>query len=104
MKAMCRILRVQSEVEGLSQTYYNQAYRHESFLNVSLLKKEILAGCCVLVSCRQLNWPIAMGTICCLLDADPAVVGGVYQEMVKILNIEVPIVSITDVLEAHCQE
>ncbi|KAF3702075.1 Transcription factor IIIB 50 kDa subunit B-related factor 2 [Channa argus] len=104
LKALCRILRVHKEIEDYSQTYYNKAYQHESFIHVSLQKKEILTGCCVLVSCRQLNWPITMGTISCLLDADPMVVGTVYQEMVKILNIEAPLVSITDVMEAHCQE
>ncbi|XP_076613995.1 transcription factor IIIB 50 kDa subunit [Chaetodon auriga] len=104
VKAICRILRVHQEIEDLSRTYYDQAYRHESFIKVSLQKKEVLAGCCVLVSCRLLNWPITMGTISCLLDADPMVVGVVYQEMVKILNIEAPIVNVTDVMEAHSQE
>lgn len=101
---MCRILRVNKEIEDLSQRYYNQAYEHESFIKVSLQKKEVLAGCSVLVSCRLLNWPITMGTISCLLDADPMAVGIVYQDMVKILNIEAPIVNVTDVLEAHSQE
>lgn len=104
VKAICRILRVHQEIEDLSQTYYNQAYRHESFIKVSLQKKEVLAGCCVLVSCRLLNWPITMGTISYLLDADPMVVGVVYQEMVKILNIEAPTVNVTDIMEAHSQE
>lgn len=104
MKAICRALRVNKEIEELSQTYFNQAYQHESIINVSLQKKEILGGCCVLVSCRLLNWPITVGTIGSLLDADPMQVGSVYQEMVKILKIEAPIVSVTDVMEGHCQE
>ncbi|XP_074473893.1 transcription factor IIIB 50 kDa subunit [Sebastes fasciatus] len=101
LKAMCRILRVNREIEDLAQTYYNKAYVHESFIRVSLQKKEVLAGCCVLVSCRLLNWPITMGTIGCLLEADP---GAVYKELVKILKIEAPLVSVTDVLESHSQE
>ncbi|XP_029372426.1 transcription factor IIIB 50 kDa subunit isoform X1 [Echeneis naucrates] len=104
LKAICRTLRVHREIEDLSQTYYNQAYQHESFIKVSLQKKEVLAGCCVLVSCRLLNWPISMGTISCLLDADPMVVGVVYQAMIKVLNITAPIVNVTDVMEAHSQE
>ncbi|XP_047425939.1 transcription factor IIIB 50 kDa subunit [Mugil cephalus] len=104
LKAMCRTLRVQREIEDLSQTYYSKAYQHDSFIRVSLQKKEVLAGCCVLVSCRLLNWPITMGTISCLLDADPMVVGVVYQEMIKILNIEAPIVNVTDVIEGYSQE
>ncbi|XP_023262221.1 transcription factor IIIB 50 kDa subunit [Seriola lalandi dorsalis] len=104
LKAICRTLRVHGEIEDLSQTYYNQAYQHENFIKVSLQKKEVLAGCCVLVSCRLLNWPITLGTISCLLDADSMVVGVVYQEMIKILNIKAPIINITDVMEAHSQE
>uniref|UniRef100_A0A3Q0SRP2 Transcription factor IIIB 50 kDa subunit n=1 Tax=Amphilophus citrinellus TaxID=61819 RepID=A0A3Q0SRP2_AMPCI len=93
VKAICRILMVNSEIEALSQTYYKMAYEHKAFLKVSLQKKDILTGCCVLVSCRLLNWPITIGTISCLLDADPMVVGAVYQEMVKNLSIEAPIVN-----------
>ena len=104
VKEISRILRVHSEIEALALTYYKQAYEHESFIRVSLQKKEVLAGCCVLVSCRQFNWPITLGTIGFLLNADQMVVGGVYQEMVKILSIKAPIVNITDVMEGHCQE
>ncbi|KAG7223983.1 hypothetical protein INR49_015240 [Caranx melampygus] len=104
VKAICRTLRVNNEIEDLSQTYYNQAYQHEHFIKVSLQKKEVLAGCCVLVSCRLLNWPITMGTISSLLDADSMVVGAVYQEMMKVLNIQAPVVNFTDVMEAHSHE
>ncbi len=102
--AICRSLRVNKDIEDLSQSYFKLAYQDKSFIKVRLQKKEVLAGCCVLVSCRQCNWPITMGTISCLLDADPMVVGVVYQEMVKILNIQAPLVNITDVMEAHSQE
>lgn len=104
MTAICRILRVTREVEDLSQTYYTRAYQHENFLNVSLEKKEVLAACSVLVSCRLHDWPITLTTISCLLDADPAAVGAVFKEMVSVLNISVPVFSITDVIEAHSQE
>lgn len=104
MKALCRILRVKCEIENLAQTYYKQAYQHVGFICVTLQKKEILAGCCVLVSCRLLNWPITMGTIICLLEADPDLVGAVYQEMIEILNIEAPHLNITDVTASHVHE
>ncbi|XP_007567736.1 transcription factor IIIB 50 kDa subunit [Poecilia formosa] len=104
VKEMCRILRLNSEIEDLALTYFRQAYQQESFINVTLQRKEVLAGCCVYVSCRQRDWPITLGTISSLLDADPTLVGGVYQEMIKILNIQAPFVSITDVIEAHVQE
>ncbi|XP_068609405.1 transcription factor IIIB 50 kDa subunit [Brachionichthys hirsutus] len=102
--ALCQILRVSRDIQELSKTYFKQAYRHESFLKVSLQKKEVLGGCCVLVSSRLRNWPVTMGTISSLLDAGPLVVGVVYQEMLKVLNIEAPVVGVSDVMEAHCQE
>ncbi|XP_054613301.1 transcription factor IIIB 50 kDa subunit [Dunckerocampus dactyliophorus] len=104
VKALCRALRVNAEIETLSSTYFAQAYEHESFIKVSLQKKENLAGCCVLASCRQLNWPVTMGTISCLLEADTVMMGAVFQNMIKILKIEAPLVNVTDVMEAHCQE
>uniref|UniRef100_A0A3P9L3D5 Transcription factor IIIB 50 kDa subunit n=1 Tax=Oryzias latipes TaxID=8090 RepID=A0A3P9L3D5_ORYLA len=104
VKEMSRILRVRREIEELALTYYKQAYEHETFLHVTLQRKEILGGCCVLASCRQQRWPITVGTISCLLNGDPAAVGEVYQEMIKVLNIQAPTFSVTDVMEAHCQE
>ncbi|XP_058474229.1 transcription factor IIIB 50 kDa subunit [Solea solea] len=104
VKVICQTLRVHSGIENLSQSHYQQAYQHDSFINVSLQKKDVLAGCSVLVSCRLLNWPITMGTIGCLVDADLEMVGAVYREMVKILNIVAPIINVTDVMEAHVQE
>lgn len=104
VRALCRVLRVNREIEELSQTYYNQVYQSESFIKVSLVKKEVLAGCCVLISCRLLNWPITMGTISNLLEADPMIVGPVYVDTVRILNISIPILSVTDVMDSHCQE
>ncbi|KAM4635171.1 transcription factor IIIB 50 kDa subunit [Polymixia lowei] len=104
VRALCRILRLNKEIEELAETYYKQAYEHPSFIRVSLQKKEVLVGCCVLVSCGMRNWPIAMGTISCLLEADPALMGVVYRDMVKALKIEAPKASITDILETHTQE
>ncbi|XP_061782860.1 transcription factor IIIB 50 kDa subunit [Nerophis lumbriciformis] len=104
VKAICRALRVNKEIEDLSKTYFAQAYEHQSFIYVSLQKKENLAGCCVLLSCRQLDWPITMGTISCLLEADTLMVGAVYQELIKSLKIQAPLVNVTDLMEAHCQE
>lgn len=104
VRALCQIIRVKPDIEEQAKAYFSKAYQHQSFINVSLQKKEALGGCCVLVSCRLLNWPLTMATISSLLEADPTMVGGVYQEMIKILNIQTPIVNITDVVEAHCQE
>ncbi|XP_061589371.1 transcription factor IIIB 50 kDa subunit [Cololabis saira] len=104
VKEIGRLLRVRSEIEELASKYFKQAYEHEDFIRVSLEKKEVLAGCCVLVSCRQLNWPITMGTISCLLSADQALVGAVHQQMVKSLDIQAPTTNITDIMEGHCQE
>ncbi|XP_077593415.1 transcription factor IIIB 50 kDa subunit isoform X1 [Stigmatopora nigra] len=104
LTALCRVLRVNSEIETQASTYFGQAYEHEHFLNVSLQKKDNLAGCCVLVSCRQLNWPITIGTVACLLDADISTLGAIYLEMVQVLKIQAPLVNISDMMEAHCQE
>ncbi|XP_028318520.1 transcription factor IIIB 50 kDa subunit [Gouania willdenowi] len=104
VRAICQILRVHADIGDMSQAYYNQAYQHQHFINVSLHKKHILAGCCVLVSCRLHNWPITMATIGYLVDADMIEVGRIYQEMLKILSIEAPIFSINDVMETHIND
>ncbi|CAL8321601.1 unnamed protein product [Lota lota] len=104
VRALCRILRLNYEVEELAEVYYRKAYSHARFIRVSLQKKEALVGCCVLVSCRLRNWPITLGTISGLLETDPTLVGGVYQELENILDVEIPKTSITQVLEAHSRE
>ncbi|XP_015240573.1 PREDICTED: transcription factor IIIB 50 kDa subunit [Cyprinodon variegatus] len=104
VKEICRILRLNAEIEHLAQTYFRTAYQHESFINVTLQRKEVLAGCCVCISCRQRNWPITLGTICCVLNAEETLLGGVYQEMLKILNIQAPFVSVVEVIETHVHE
>lgn len=71
---------------------------------MTLHKKEVLGGCCILLSCRLLNWPLSMGTVSSLLEADPAQLGTVYLEMVKVLNIEAPVTNVTAVMEGHCAE
>ncbi|CDQ60962.1 unnamed protein product [Oncorhynchus mykiss] len=103
VRALCRILRLTFLMEETAETHFKQAYEHPNFIRVSLQKKEVLAGCCVLATCRQHSWPIAMGTICCLLEANPRLIGVVYQEMVKTLKIEAPPTSIINLLETHCQ-
>uniref|UniRef100_A0A3B4AKG1 Transcription factor IIIB 50 kDa subunit n=1 Tax=Periophthalmus magnuspinnatus TaxID=409849 RepID=A0A3B4AKG1_9GOBI len=90
VRALCRVLRVNSEIEKLSQTYFEQAYNHKSFINVSLTKKEALAGSCVLISCRMHDWPVTVGTIAYLIDTDSGAVGAVYQETLNTLNICIP--------------
>lgn len=104
LRAVCRVLRVSSEIEQLSRTYFDQAYNHERFIYVSLAKKEVLACCCVLISCRMFNWPITMGTIAYLVDTDSDCLLPVYQDTLKALNVSVPALSVRDVMEAHCQE
>lgn len=104
VRAICQILRLNKEIEELAQTYYNKAYQHDSFIKVTLHKKEVLGGCCILLSCRLLNWPLSMGTVSSLLEADPAQLGTVYLEMVKVLNIEAPVTNVTAVMEGHCAE
>uniref|UniRef100_A0A3B4AJ92 Transcription factor IIIB 50 kDa subunit n=1 Tax=Periophthalmus magnuspinnatus TaxID=409849 RepID=A0A3B4AJ92_9GOBI len=95
VRALCRVLRVNSEIEKLSQTYFEQAYNHKSFINVSLTKKEALAGSCVLISCRMHDWPVTVGTIAYLIDTDSGAVGAVYQETLNTLNICIPTLRFT---------
>ncbi|XP_041826891.1 transcription factor IIIB 50 kDa subunit [Melanotaenia boesemani] len=104
VREISQVLRVRSDIEELALTYYKQAYEHENFINVSLHMKEALAGCCVLVSCRQLNWPMTLGTISSLLNVDQTTVGRVHLEMIETLNIKTSSVSITDIIDSHCQE
>ncbi|XP_053742502.1 transcription factor IIIB 50 kDa subunit [Synchiropus splendidus] len=104
VQAICRTLRLNQEIEEHSIKFFKQTYQHEKFINVLNSKKDILGGCCILLSCRLLNWPVSMGTIACMLDSDAMTVAGVYQDMVQVANVTSPFVSITTLIEAHCVE
>lgn len=83
---------------------FGQAYNHPNFLYVTLTKKEILGGCCVLSVGRQCNWPVAMGTMSYLLGVENTTLGAVYREFTKALNIEISTTGIMDMLESFCYE
>ncbi|KAF5892016.1 transcription factor IIIB 50 kDa subunit [Clarias magur] len=105
VRSLCRILRLSRDMESEVTSLYERAYQHPVFLKGHLMKKEMLGGSCVLSVCRQNNWPVAIGTISMLLDADPASMGTVYNELNKALNIQnkTPC-SFTELLESHCHE
>ncbi|XP_066507118.1 transcription factor IIIB 50 kDa subunit [Hoplias malabaricus] len=102
VRALSRILRLSADLESAAVCLFERAYVHPSFLHVRLVKKEVLAGCCVLSTCRQSGWPITMATVCSLLEADPALMGVVYQDLIKALGIESTTTSLIDLLESYC--
>ncbi|KAL7848083.1 hypothetical protein AOLI_G00228010 [Acnodon oligacanthus] len=102
VRALCRILRLSSGMEMGAVSLFERAYNHPTFIHVRLMKKEVLGGCCVLTTCRQNNCPIAMGTISSLLEADSALIGMVYQDLIKALSIEPTTTNISDMLESYC--
>ncbi|MBN3280308.1 BRF2 factor, partial [Polyodon spathula] len=102
VSTLCHILRFPPGVEESSRSLFERAYRHPAFLDVSLQRKEVLAGCCVLLVGRQYSWPVTMGTISSLLQADPGLMGGVYFELVEKLGVEAPPTTITQLVSSHC--
>ncbi|KAI2659594.1 Transcription factor IIIB 50 kDa subunit [Labeo rohita] len=104
VRALCRILRLSTDMESAVVSLFGRAYNHPNFIYVTLTKKEILGGCCVLSVCRQCNWPVAMGTVGYLLGVENATLGAVYREFTKALNIEISTVGIMDMLESFCYD
>ncbi|XP_059497164.1 transcription factor IIIB 50 kDa subunit-like isoform X2 [Stegostoma tigrinum] len=99
---LCRILRVRPIVEDSASELYLKAYEHQSFLHVTLEKKEALVGCCVHISCRQHNWPLTLSTICSLLHVEPTLFSTVYQQLLKELRLDIPTLSLLDLVKTHC--
>ncbi|GCC20762.1 hypothetical protein chiPu_0019329, partial [Chiloscyllium punctatum] len=99
---LCRILRVRPVVEDTASELYLKAYEHQSFLHVTLEKKEALVGCCVHISCRQHNWPLTLSTICSLLHVEPTLFSTVYQHLLKELRLDIPTLSLLDLVKTHC--
>ncbi|XP_015738608.1 transcription factor IIIB 50 kDa subunit [Coturnix japonica] len=98
---LCKVLRLPSVFEGTAVSYLQRALQHPSFRLLSLEKKELLVGCCVLATCRQHNWPLTLGTICSLLYAKQELVTSVYLSLQKELRISVPALSLMDLVKTH---
>ncbi|KAF0878339.1 transcription factor IIIB 50 kDa subunit [Crocuta crocuta] len=102
VRDLCRVLQLPSTFEDTAVAYYQQAYRHSGIRAARLQKKEVLVGCCVLITCRQHNWPLTMGTICTLLYADLDVFSGTYMQIVKLLGLDVPSLCLADLVKTYC--
>ncbi|NXN37584.1 BRF2 factor, partial [Rhinoptilus africanus] len=98
---LCKVLQLPRVFEETAVSYFQRALQHPSFHLVSLEKKELLAGCCVFVTCRQHNWPVTMGTICSLLYAKQELFASVYLSLQKELELSVPALSLADLVKTH---
>ncbi|NXL95070.1 BRF2 factor, partial [Alectura lathami] len=98
---LCKVLRLPSVFEGTAVSYLQRALQHPSFRLVSVEKKELLGGCCVLATCRQHNWPLTMGTICSLLYAKQELVASVLLSVQKELGISMPALGLADLVKTH---
>lgn len=96
------MLQLPPTFEDTAIAYYQQAYQHAGIRTARLQKKEVLVGCCVLITCRQRNWPLTMGTICTLLYADLDMFSGTYMQIVKLLGLDVPSLCLVDLVKTYC--
>ncbi|XP_045391873.1 transcription factor IIIB 50 kDa subunit [Lemur catta] len=102
VRDLCRVLQLPPTFEDTAVAYYQKAYRHSGIRAARLQKKEVLVGCCVLITCRQRNWPLTMGTICTLLYADLDVFSGTYMQLVKLLGLDVPSLCLAELVKTYC--
>lgn len=102
VRDLCRILKLPLTFEDTAISYYQKAYQLSGIRAARLQKKEVLVGCCVLITCRQHNWPLTMGTICTLLYADLDLFSGTYMQLVKLLGLDVPSLCLADLVKSYC--
>ncbi|XP_008845819.1 transcription factor IIIB 50 kDa subunit [Nannospalax galili] len=102
VKDLCQVLKLPVTFEDIAVAYYQKAYQLSGIRASRLQKKEVVVGCCVLITCRQHNWPLTMGTICTLLYADLDVFSGTYMQIVKLLGLNVPSLCLADLVKAYC--
>ncbi|XP_057243256.1 transcription factor IIIB 50 kDa subunit [Malurus melanocephalus] len=98
---LCKVLQLPAAFEETAVSYFQRALQLPAFHLVSLDKKELLGGCCVLVTCRQHNWPLTMGTVCSLLYARQELFASVFLSLQKELGLSVPALSLADLVTTH---
>ncbi|XP_059823598.1 uncharacterized protein LOC132392949 isoform X2 [Hypanus sabinus] len=102
VRDLCQILRLRPVVQDTAMELYVRAYDHDEFLHVTLEKKEALVGCCIHIACRQHNWPLTMGTLYSLLHVEATLFSTVYLQLVKELQLDIPTLSLKDLVTTHC--
>ncbi|XP_038016151.1 transcription factor IIIB 50 kDa subunit [Motacilla alba alba] len=98
---LCKVLQLPAAFEETAVSYFQRALQLPAFHLVSLEKKELLGGCCVLVTCRQRRWPLTMGTVCSLLYAKQELFASVYLSLQRELGLSVPALSLADLVTTH---
>ncbi|XP_041334703.1 transcription factor IIIB 50 kDa subunit [Pyrgilauda ruficollis] len=98
---LCKVLQLPATFEETAVSYFQRALQLPAFHLVSLEKKELLGGCCVLVTCRQHRWPLTMGTVCSLLYAKQELFASVFLSLQKELGLSVPALSLADLVTTH---
>ncbi|XP_074415224.1 transcription factor IIIB 50 kDa subunit isoform X2 [Zonotrichia albicollis] len=98
---LCKVLKLPAAFEETAVSYFQRALELPAFHLVSLEKKELLGGCCVLVTCRQRRWPLTMGTVCSLLYAKQELFASVFLSLQRELELSVPALSLADLVTTH---
>ncbi|NXP39635.1 BRF2 factor, partial [Leiothrix lutea] len=98
---LCKVLQLPAAFEETAVSYFQRALQLPAFHLASLERKELLGGCCVLVTCRQHGWPLSMGTLCSLLYARQELFASVYLSLQKELELSVPALSLVDLVTTH---
>ncbi|NWT76613.1 BRF2 factor, partial [Prunella himalayana] len=101
LQDLCKVLQLPAVIEETAVSYLQRALQLPAFHLVSLEKKELLGGCCVLVTCRQHRWPLSMGTVCSLLYAKQELFAGVFLSLQRELGLSVPALSLADLVTTH---
>ncbi|KAM4675573.1 transcription factor IIIB 50 kDa subunit isoform 1-T2 [Discoglossus pictus] len=103
VRDLCRVLRLPSGFEDTAVSYYERAFPHPVYHSITLQKKEVVMGCCVYITCRQHGWPLTMATICSLLYAKKELFASIYLDMIQVLKLDVPTLSLQDMVKSHCK-
>ncbi|XP_075063585.1 transcription factor IIIB 50 kDa subunit [Mixophyes fleayi] len=103
VRNLCRVLRFPDSFADTAVSYYERAFDHPVYHSVSLEKKEAVMGCCVYITCRQHRWPLTMATIASMLYSKQELFSSIYLELVQTLKLDVPSLSLQDMVKTHCK-
>ncbi|KAM4749583.1 transcription factor IIIB 50 kDa subunit [Rhinophrynus dorsalis] len=103
VRDLCRVLALPNSFADTAVSYYEQAFEHPAYHSVSQEKKEVLMGSCIYITCRQHGWPLTMATICSLLYSQKEIFASVYLDIVQVLKVDVPSLSLKDLVKSHCR-
>lgn len=104
VRNLCKVLGLPDNFADTAVLYYQRIFHHAMCHSVRAEKKEAIMGCCVYITIRQHSWPVTMATISTMLYSKLELFSSMFPKLIEALKIDLPSISLRDLMKSHCSK